>query len=229
MIKKIMITIIAFLLFFILFNCIPQYQDKEPQSFSYKLVEVKNILDNYFIENKILLEEGTQDYYLYLLDQLMNHTDKKLEALVEYDIILDYASEYLILYQNKNLNNYFNKTIGEVSKILKYEDKKLAIHFKNNKPDLSTLKKVPELFGYYHQFGHTFYPTKSDIEKEVIDGDIVFLSRSNTEVIYHAIVISKQGDDIHYFHEYNNRKSYDFKTLSHENQYYRIRIGDHNE
>lgn len=131
MIKKVILSLLVTIMCFMNLNNVFAVEQETPESFDYTLIEVKNILDDYFSENGIDLQEGTKEYYSYLLEQLMHHSDKQLTKHPKYEIILDYASEYLVLYQKEqtkiekankiatlqdiDLSENLTKTIGEIS------------------------------------------------------------------------------------------------------------------
>lgn len=78
------------------------------------LLDIRNTLNEYISENSINVKEGTQEYYEYLLNQLMYHEDKKLSKRSDYEEILDYASLYLVEYQTHlTLDEEGNTVIDE--------------------------------------------------------------------------------------------------------------------
>lgn len=59
------------------------------------LGELEQALLKYFKENGITYKVGTQEYEMYLIDQLLEHKDEKLARHPKYTKILTYAAEYL--------------------------------------------------------------------------------------------------------------------------------------
>ncbi|MFE7062094.1 hypothetical protein ACFVAD_08070 [Sutcliffiella sp. NPDC057660] len=70
-------------------------QAKETDEFT--LNEIQQILQDYFSENDLELEVGSQDYVEYLLLQLLDKHDEKLSKHPQYDMIHYYMGEYLYL------------------------------------------------------------------------------------------------------------------------------------
>lgn len=66
---------------------------KEPDEFT--LNEIQQILQDYFSENDLELEVGSQEYVEYLILQLLDKHDGKLSKHHQYDMIHYYMGEYL--------------------------------------------------------------------------------------------------------------------------------------
>ena len=106
-------------------------QNEEKDNLDYTLAEVRDILNSYFQDNDMEYVVGSEEYYEYLLDQLMFHEDEKLSSHPQYELILDYASAYLCEYQDNmtssiatrsnsldeivEIGDDFDKTISEIS------------------------------------------------------------------------------------------------------------------
>lgn len=97
-----------------------QVQAKDPDD--YKLVEIQQILLDYFKDNNIEFEVGSEEYIEYLLSQQLDNIDNKLSNHPNYDIIDYYIGEYLYqLNQNQGEStpinsDYWEITIGELKK-----------------------------------------------------------------------------------------------------------------
>ncbi|MGE7948940.1 amidase domain-containing protein [Lysinibacillus sp. NPDC093688] len=118
--KKLLFSLsLIFVLVFVGSNA-SQAQAKTPDD--YKLVEVQQILLDYFKDNDIEFEVGSKEYNTYLLSQQLDNIDNKLSNNPNYDIIDYYIGEYLYqLDQNQGENtpinsDYWEITIGELKK-----------------------------------------------------------------------------------------------------------------
>ena len=63
------------------------------------LAEIQNMLLEYFEESSITYEPGTDAYYNYILDQLLNHSDQELIKDSNYALIHAYMVEYKNTYE----------------------------------------------------------------------------------------------------------------------------------
>lgn len=63
------------------------------------LEEIQNMLLAYFEESSITYEPGTDTYYSYILDQLLNHSDQELIKGSNYALIHAYMAEYKNTYE----------------------------------------------------------------------------------------------------------------------------------
>lgn len=63
------------------------------------LEEIQNMLLAYLKESSITYEPGTDAYYSYILDQLLNHSDKELIKDSNYALIHAYMAEYKNTYE----------------------------------------------------------------------------------------------------------------------------------
>lgn len=88
----------------------------------YTLGEVRDILQEYFIENNIDISPNTEEYYTYLLKQQIEGSDENLKTHPDYNLIITYGSVYRYKYSKIIQDNYtitmigeiFNKTIGDI-------------------------------------------------------------------------------------------------------------------
>lgn len=140
--KKLITTGLLVLLGFVLLGFSEPAQAKETDD--YNIGEIERKLLDYFEENNINLEIGTDAFAEYLSLQLLEDKDKNLSNHPDYNLILFYAGEYLFelekqlvespndtnqsmlvnLENNKkfNLDHIKNKTIKQIKKEIKKQD-----------------------------------------------------------------------------------------------------------
>jgi len=95
-----------------------------------KLSEIQQVLLDYFSENGIELQVGTEEYTEYILLQQLENKDEVLSGHPQYELIDYYMGEYLYqLDQNQGENSqdsyqYLEMTIGELKRVI--ESRELA-------------------------------------------------------------------------------------------------------
>lgn len=180
MVKKTILLTLSLIISLICLSPVSALEYYVPESFHYTFKEVKEVLDDYFDENNLSFQEGTSEYYTYLLEQLMFHSDQGLKSHPKYEIILDYASEYLFLYQNEefmndikevsldetystedftvDLSKFSNKTIGEISRNIQKEEQLHIENYSNILPMSYSTLNVSKEIAYARQYAKSFNP-----------------------------------------------------------------------
>lgn len=64
------------------------------------LGEIQNMLVDYLNDKGLSVEPGTDAYYDFILDQLLNHSDEDLHNHESYDLIHAYMAEYKVAYED---------------------------------------------------------------------------------------------------------------------------------
>ena len=150
-------------------------ETNDRSNMDYKMQEVCDILNDYLEEQNISLAVGTQEYYEYLLDQLMYHEDKNLEKHPQYELILDYASLYLCAYQEHmnpietanrksnaqtdivDIGDSFNETIASLSQKYRVDESTIET--------ASVLDAAPKVIFNYNAANAVAYARKWALSK----------------------------------------------------------------
>lgn len=105
------------------------------------LGEIQDALMDYFENNSIDLRPGTQEFYNYVVDQLLSQTDRDLMKEDEYGLIHAYMAEYKVAYDDfvmcerilnsdRQGSDEFVKEIAEQNGCLVYNESQNAVEFR---------------------------------------------------------------------------------------------------
>ena len=119
------------------------------------LGQIQDVFIDYIDEKEISIQIGTDEYYEYIIDQLLDHNDKELMNHPKYKLIHAYMVEYKVAYDDYLLikegtisDNYQKESITEIlnsNSCLKWDKETGEIAFSVSDEFLSqTINEIAE-------------------------------------------------------------------------------------
>lgn len=95
--KKLISMLLALIM---VFACVPSFAMASEVDGAITLGEIQKILVEYLNDIDKPIKPGTEEFYEYVVDQLLNHSDKALQNHEKYDLIHAYMVEYKVTYED---------------------------------------------------------------------------------------------------------------------------------
>lgn len=95
--KKLISMLLALIM---VFACVPTFAMASETDGTITLGEIQEMLVGYLNDIDQPIEPGTKEFYEYVVDQLLDHSDKALRSHEKYDLIHAYMVEYKVAYED---------------------------------------------------------------------------------------------------------------------------------